>query len=73
MDSIPNEYRNSSILTGNNLGQLGNIEILPSNEEIEQYKKENKLSFKSESDKHTFIKSVLEVNKIKDAWCIILS
>lgn len=73
VDSIPSAYKNSAILTGNNLGQLGNMEILPSTEEIEQYKKENKLSFKSESDKHTFIKSLLEVNKIKDAWCIILS
>lgn len=38
VDSIPNEIRNSSILTGNNLGQLGNVEELPNETEVNEWK-----------------------------------
>ena len=37
VDQIPQEIRNSKILTGNDLGKLGNIEALPSEEEIEEF------------------------------------
>ncbi|MFO0322158.1 MAG: flavin reductase family protein [Bacteroidota bacterium] len=73
VDSIPTAFRNSHVLTGNNLGQLGNIEILPTKNEIDIYVKENKLNFVTKDDQHIFIKSLLEANKIKEAWCIILS
>jgi flavin reductase (DIM6/NTAB) family NADH-FMN oxidoreductase RutF len=73
VDSIPEAIRNSHVLTGNNLGQLGNIEILPTKNEIDHYVKENKLNFMNEDEQHIFIKSLLEANKIKEAWCIILS
>ena len=32
VDNIPSEIRNSDVLTGNNLGMLGNVEQLPSEE-----------------------------------------
>ena len=34
VDSLPASVRNSTILTGNNLGRLGNLEKLPTSEEI---------------------------------------
>lgn len=34
VDQIPEEIRNSPVLSGNNLGRLGNVEQLPSPEEI---------------------------------------
>ncbi|UJH89926.1 flavin reductase family protein [Antarcticibacterium sp. 1MA-6-2] len=37
VDSIPDEIRNSNVLTGNDYGKLGNIESLPTREEIEQF------------------------------------
>ena len=37
VDSIPFAIRNSKILNGNNLGQLGNVETLPTDEEIDAY------------------------------------
>ncbi|MGZ4000050.1 MAG: flavin reductase family protein, partial [Mucilaginibacter sp.] len=37
VDAIPYAIRNSKILTGNNLGQLGNVEHLPTDEQIEDY------------------------------------
>jgi hypothetical protein len=73
VDSIPSEYKNSSILTGNNLGQLGNIESLPTIEELTIFKNQNQLSFQNNLDKHTYIQSLLQVNKVTEAWCVILS
>ncbi|MBB2144197.1 flavin reductase family protein [Pedobacter sp. LMG 31464] len=35
VDALPVSVRNSSVLTGNDLGMLGNIEHLPTNEEID--------------------------------------
>jgi flavin reductase (DIM6/NTAB) family NADH-FMN oxidoreductase RutF len=37
VDSLPHDIRNSNILTGNNLGQLGNLEALPADDAIEAY------------------------------------
>jgi len=34
VDQLPAHIRNSHILTGNNLGRLGNVERLPTKEEI---------------------------------------
>lgn len=37
VDSLPEHVRNSMILTGNDLGMLGNVEALPSKKEIEKF------------------------------------
>jgi len=37
VDQIPESIRNSDVLTGNNLGQLGNVEQLPALNEIKEY------------------------------------
>jgi len=39
VDSLPEHIRLSSILTGNDLGQLGNIERFPDSKEVEQIRK----------------------------------
>ena len=44
VDMIPAEIRNSNILTGNNLGQLGNVEQIPGAEEINSFKNESLVS-----------------------------
>ncbi len=38
VDAIPESVRNSPVLTGNDLGMLGNFEKLPSGEEVEAFK-----------------------------------
>ena len=38
VDSLPKSVRNSTVLTGNNLGRLGNLEKLPTPEEISKVK-----------------------------------
>jgi flavin reductase (DIM6/NTAB) family NADH-FMN oxidoreductase RutF len=79
VDQIPAEIRNSTVLTGNNLGQLGNIEKLPTAEEIAAFK--NSSGFKDQIAKHgsekkalhQIAKSLLDENKTEDAWKVLLS
>lgn len=71
-DNIPNNIKHSTILTGNDLGQLGNIEVLPTKEEIEIYNKTVTSKFNSEAEKHCYAKTLLNINKVKDAWCVLM-
>jgi flavin reductase (DIM6/NTAB) family NADH-FMN oxidoreductase RutF len=72
VDSIPANIRNSDVLTGNNLGQLGNIEMMPTTEEIASYTKTLNTPFSSENEKHQYAKTLLDAGKAKDAWCVLL-
>lgn len=72
VDSIPAAIRNSDVLTGNNLGQLGNLEIMPTTEEIATFKNTLNKTFATESEKHQYAKALLEAGKVKDAWCVLL-
>lgn len=80
VDAIPEKIRNSAILTGNNLGQLGNVEKLPSSIEIDAYKKQQKLFFddvmKFENPAEEIHKKaavLLNLNKVEEAWKVLLS
>jgi flavin reductase (DIM6/NTAB) family NADH-FMN oxidoreductase RutF len=83
VDSIPFSIKNSSILTGNNLGQLGNVEALPTKTEIEEYRKEESIqSILQESAEnqalldvkiHSKAKAVLDSGDVDTAWKILLS
>ncbi|HVA99184.1 MAG TPA: flavin reductase family protein [Bacteroidia bacterium] len=79
VDQIPEVIRNSHILTGNNLGQLGNVEKLPSAEEIVAFKESELFKqFLSSSEKnklnlHSIAKKLLDEGKILDAWKVLLS
>lgn len=70
-DAIPVRIKNSTILTGNNLGLLGSVEQLPTPEEITAFKK-TVPKFNSEKEQHLFAQSLLELNKVKDAWMVLL-
>ncbi|RPA66423.1 flavin reductase family protein [Cyclobacteriaceae bacterium YHN15] len=82
VDNIPEEIKNSIVLTGNNLGRLGNIEKLPSKYEIEAYAKqatiqEMKHRFKNDKESfvfhlHEYAKEVLEGGDTLTAWKILL-
>jgi flavin reductase (DIM6/NTAB) family NADH-FMN oxidoreductase RutF len=82
VDNIPEEIKNSIVLTGNNLGRLGNIEKLPSKDEIEAYAKqttiqEMKHRFKNDKESfvfhlHEYAKEVLESGDSLTAWKILL-
>jgi len=44
VDALPHSVQNSNFLTGNNLGRLGNIEILPTEEEVAAHQKDTQIS-----------------------------
>ena len=82
VDQIPEEIRNSPVLTGNNLGRLGNVEQLPSEEElrlfsqteeIQDMKKRFRLDPESWLDHlHRWAKEELEAGDVEKAWRILL-
>jgi flavin reductase (DIM6/NTAB) family NADH-FMN oxidoreductase RutF len=71
IDSIPASIRNSHILSANNLGLLGSIEHLPSDEELSVYKTSLR-QFSSEEERHSFAKALLDAKKVKEAWMVLL-
>jgi flavin reductase (DIM6/NTAB) family NADH-FMN oxidoreductase RutF len=73
VDAIPLTIKNSTVLTGNNLGQLGNIEVLPTTEEIAAYNHSLHKPFAGETEKHQYAKTLLDAGKVKDAWCVLLA
>lgn len=83
VDSIPSAIRNSVILTGNNIGQLGNIENLPSDDEVEIFKSNPELKqildstigdiTNRERELHQFAQRLLEEGHVNDAWKVLLS
>ena len=81
-DNIPEDIRDSPILTGNNLGQLGNIEQLPDETEVNEYKltelsdlfTEHEDDAKTlELELHKIAQHLLQEGKTKEAWMTLLS
>ena len=83
VDAIPLAIRNSSILTGNNLGQLGNVEEFPSDEKIAQFQSDSELkqildatigdSTNRERELHQYARKLLEEGRVGEAWKVLLS
>ena len=77
IDNLPASIRNSSILTGNDLGMLGNLPSPPTEEELKQFRQTEFYTkevqpFKSTDAIHRSAKKLLEENKVKDAWMVLL-
>ncbi|MFY9309759.1 MAG: flavin reductase family protein [Bacteroidia bacterium] len=82
IDNIPLHIRNSDVLTGNNLGQLGNIEKLPGSEEVDLYKnsaavkevleQHGKNAVELKKHLHSIAKGLLEQGRVEDAWKTLL-
>lgn len=77
IDQIPAAIRNSTVLTGNNLGQLGNVEKLPAQEDIEAYRNSEVMkqlaNAGSAEELHRIAKGLLDENKPEEAWKVLLS
>lgn len=61
LDHLPNEIKNSKILTGNDLGALSNIETLPEGK------------FSEDENVHQEAQKLLQENKIEEAWKILIN
>ena len=72
VDSIPAQIRNSSILTGNDLGQLGNVESLPSEVEVSEYARLFPLTG-SQDEIHRQAQHLIGKGEVSDAWNLLLA
>ena len=75
VDKIPLKIRNSTVLTGNDLGRLGNIEKLPNEEIIKQFQSQNfwrDVSSKGEEELHRLAQRYLKDGKVEEAWKTLL-
>jgi hypothetical protein len=77
VDMLPDSVRKSSILTGNDLGLLGNIEALPAKDYIEAFWKQPSQSLlknelKTIEDRHHKAKELLKQKNVLHAWCVLL-
>ena len=73
IDQIPSAIKNSTVLTGNNLGMLGNITLLPTDQDVDNFAKEHPQFVGLEMvKKHTFAQEYLENNDTESAWKVLL-
>ncbi|WP_291074163.1 flavin reductase family protein [Empedobacter sp. UBA5987] len=77
IDQLPDEVKNSNYLTGNNLGQLGNVEKLPTDEMILNFKEQlterlDIQKFKSAEVRHQVAAKLLEQGDVNGAWYWLL-
>jgi len=83
VDMIPDFIKQSNVLTGNNLGQLGNVERIPEDAEVRAYKNSGAINevfelygtdkAKLEHQLHHIAKGLLENNKVEEAWKALLA
>lgn len=80
VDELPINIRNSSILTGNNLGQLANVERMPHinpgfrNEKLNQiFQYYTNDPVEMEKEIQWYAKELLDDNKIDEAWQVLLA
>lgn len=73
VDALPKNIRNSSILTGNDLGLLANVEALPSKEVITDFDKKHDNITLTETEKHKKAQHLLGLGDVESAWKLLLS
>ncbi|GAB4030677.1 flavin reductase family protein [Spirosoma jeollabukense] len=82
VDQIPASIRNSAILSGNDLGKLGSFALLPTADEIDQFRVSGVLTDLFNEAQygcqylpdllHQKAKQLLAENKVKEAWLTLL-
>lgn len=80
IDALPENIRNSKILTGNNLGQLANVHEYPviepsfDDNHLKQIIQYYSLSpDEMEKELHEYAKKLLDNNKVYEAWQVLLA
>ena len=78
VDSIPETIRNSMILTGNDLGMLGNVETMPTQQDINAFVNEvseryPNIKSTTHREKHKIAKNYLSFGDVDSAWKLLLS
>lgn len=74
VDQIPTEIRNSKVLTGNDLGILGNVEKLPTTAEVQEFTQHTEIEISDTIEiNHKAAKEFLEKGDVETAWKILLA
>ena len=80
IDLLPESIRQSTILTGNNLAQLGNLKELPMvDPAFTDERLKNIILYYSidpnemENELHYYAKELLDAEKVLDAWQVLLA
>ncbi|MFM2213318.1 MAG: hypothetical protein RL427_581 [Bacteroidota bacterium] len=78
VDKIPDFVKESLVFDGNDLGKLGNVEALPTQEEITIFVQQNfavkaVLSSDDEHKVHQKAKEYLNNNEVQSAWKVLLA
>jgi flavin reductase (DIM6/NTAB) family NADH-FMN oxidoreductase RutF len=82
VDQIPNDIRYSKVLTGNHLGQLGNVETLPDETSVNEYKLTELadlfIEFENdqaslETELHMRAATLLDAGDVQQAWLTLLT
>jgi flavin reductase (DIM6/NTAB) family NADH-FMN oxidoreductase RutF len=83
VDALPNEIKYSKVLTGNHLGQLGNVMHLPTDEEVEVFAAQPEIkeildatigdSQTRTLQLHLKASELLNEGKVNEAWKVLLA
>lgn len=82
VDRLPEDIRTSAVLTGNDLGQLGNVEVLPDETAVNEYRltelSDLFVSFEDnpvqlEKKLHKKAQELIAEGKVEEAWMALLS
>ena len=73
VDAIPQWIKDEKILNGNELGKLGSISLIPERSESESENEIKKIISGSKEQGIHEIKRLLNENKVKEAWSVLLN
>ena len=78
IDNISEYIRVSKVLTGNDLGMLGNIERIPTQEEINDFMVANlevcaRIIAETKESVHKRVQKFLRNNEVSSAWKVLLA
>jgi len=78
VDAMPSHIKESMILTGNDLGMLGNVEKLPTKQEVKAFiddiaNRYPEIAEASHREKHKLAQNYLSYGDVASAWKILLS
>jgi flavin reductase (DIM6/NTAB) family NADH-FMN oxidoreductase RutF len=76
IDRMPESIRKSRILTGNDLGLLGNVEQLPDQSSIDNFRKKPEVQEALEQGElalHRLAHELLKQEQVDDAWKVLLA
>lgn len=71
IDGLPEKLRQSTVLSGNNLGLLASVEQLPTRESLGDLMSATPKNL-DESARHRHARELLEKNQLMEAWAVLL-